>query len=122
MIKFLRNLKILPRWVIIILDLMIIAFSALLGYLLRFNFSIPDLVKNDFLEGVAIYTGLGVVSIFATNSYKGIIRYTGLQDGARIFYMVILNLALVCLTNLLYYYNLRINLIPYYVVFIAFLA
>ncbi len=122
MIKFLRNLRILPRWVIIIIDLMILAFSSLLGYLLRFNFSYTDLIKNNFLDGIAIYVGLGLFSILVTNSYKGIIRYTGLQDGARIFYMVILNLSLVCLTNLLYYYNLRVNLIPYSVVFITFLA
>ncbi len=122
MIKFLRNLRILPRWVIITIDLMIISFSSLLGYLLRFNFSITDLDRYDFLYGIGIYAGLGLLSILVTNSYKGIIRYTGLQDGARIFYMVILNLALVCLTNLLYYYNLRVNLIPYSVIFITFLA
>ncbi len=122
MIKFLRNLRILPRWVIITIDLMIISFSCLLGYLLRFNFSITDLDKYDFLYGIGIYTGLGIMSILITNSYKGIIRYTGLQDGARIFSMVILNLILVCITNLLYYYNFRINLIPYSVIFITFLA
>jgi FlaA1/EpsC-like NDP-sugar epimerase len=57
-----------------------------------------------------------------TDSYKGIIRYTGLQDGARIFYTVMLNLGLVCSINLIYYYNFQANLIPYSVVIISFLA
>ncbi|HEY8935660.1 MAG TPA: nucleoside-diphosphate sugar epimerase/dehydratase [Cyclobacteriaceae bacterium] len=57
-----------------------------------------------------------------TNSYRGIIRYTGLQDGARIFSMLVLNLALVCSINLIYYYNFQLNVVPYSVICISFLA
>jgi len=121
-VKLIRNLRILPRWVIIFIDLSFVAFSCILAYLLRFNFNMDDLAVNHYWQGTLLYTGLGLISILITNSYKGIIRYTGLEDGGRIFYMVILNMGLVSLTNLLFYYNLRHNIIPYSVVLIAFLS
>lgn len=121
-IEFVQNLKILPRWVIIFIDLFFIGFSCILGYLLRFNFNTTDFAANNYWEGTALYLALALVSILITNSYKGIIRYTGLEDGARIFYMVILNMVLVALTNLIYYYNYKENIIPYSVILITFLS
>ncbi|MFZ6014000.1 MAG: polysaccharide biosynthesis protein [Bacteroidota bacterium] len=121
-VKLIHNLKILPRWVIIFIDFCFIFLSAIIGYLLRFNFSYKDLLVNQFWNGLGLCSACGLISIISTNSYKGIIRYTGLQDGVRIFYMVILNLFLVCVVNLVYFYNFSVNLIPYSVVFISFLA
>ncbi len=121
-IKFIRNLRILPRWVIIFIDLFFISFSSLLGYLLRFNFSLPDLVQYNFEGGILLYAVCGFLAIFLTNSYKGIIRYTGIQDGARIFAMTFLNGTLVCALNLVSYYNNQGNLIPYSIVFISLLS
>ncbi len=121
-VKFIRNLRILPRWVIIFIDITLISFSSLLGYLLRFNFSAPDLEHNNFGAGILLYATCGLISITITNSYKGIIRYTGIQDGARIFAMTTLNGALVAASNMIFYYNNRGNIIPYSVVFISLLS
>jgi FlaA1/EpsC-like NDP-sugar epimerase len=108
--------------VIIFIDLIAIAFSSLLGYLLRFNFSVHDLMENNFLYGIVVQILTALVAIVATNSYKGIIRYTGIQDGVRIFYMLILNLTFILGLNVVYFYNFKINLIPYSVILITFLA
>jgi FlaA1/EpsC-like NDP-sugar epimerase len=121
-IKYIYNLKLLPRWVIITIDLGIIACSAVLGYLLRFNFSIVELIKNQFLFGVITHTVIGFIAIITTNSYRGIIRYTGIQDGVRIFYMLVLSHAVVACSNLIYYYNVKMNIMPYSVILISFLA
>ena len=123
--RFLRsmyNLKLLPRWVIIVIDIAFIAFSALLGYCLRFNFNINDIINIHFLNGVILYTSCGLISIVVTSSYKGIIRYTGVQDGVRIFYMLILNVALVTLVNFVFRFRSTFHLIPYSVILISFLA
>ena len=117
-----RRLKILPRWVIVALDLAIVGFSAFIGYLLRFNFAAEDLVRHNFLRGIAIYTACGFLAIMVTNSYKGIIRYTGVQDGARIILMLGLNTVFTCAINLVSYYNLSGNIIPYSVILISFLS
>lgn len=118
----LRRLKILPRWVIILIDCSFILFSTLTGFLLRFNFSTVDLQVNRFELGIAIYTACGFVSIIATGSYRGIIRYTGLQDGVRIFFMLLLNVALVVAINAITYFTGGNFIIPFSVVFISLLS
>jgi FlaA1/EpsC-like NDP-sugar epimerase len=118
----LRRLKILPRWVIIVFDCSFILFSALTAYLLRFNFSVDDLEVNHFQQGLLIYTTCGFLSIIATGSYRGIIRYTGLQDGVRIFFMLLLNVGLVIAINLVTRFTSGSYIIPFSVVFISLLS
>ena len=121
-VKLVRNLRILPRWVIIFIDLFFISFSAFLGYLLRFNFSGEELYRYRFQEGVLIYVVCGFISILLTGSYRGIIRYTGLQDGVRIFFMVVLNSLLVISINIFFGFSNLGNIVPYSVVLIALLS
>ncbi len=122
LVKLVRNLRILPRWVIIFIDLFFISFSAFLGYLLRFNFSSEDLLRYRFHEGVLIYVFCGFISILLTGSYRGIIRYTGLQDGVRIFFMVVLNFLLVISINIFFSFSNLGNIVPYSVVLITLLS
>ncbi len=118
-VKFIRNLKILPRWVIVLIDLTLIIFSALLGYLLRFNFHFADVEVSRFEKGIAAYALCGLAAILITKSYNGIVRYTGIQDGVRISYMILVNLLFVSILNLINFYNYQNNIIPYSVVFIT---
>lgn len=62
------------------------------------------------------------MAILITGSYKGIIRHTGLQDGARIISMVFINAVLASIANLIYHYNYQVNLVPYSVIAISFLS
>jgi FlaA1/EpsC-like NDP-sugar epimerase len=121
-IKWVYNLRILPRWVIILIDLVFIGFSTVLAYLLRFNFDVDDILKNNFGSGIALSVVCGLISIIVSGSHQGIVRYTGIQDGVRIFFTVILNSVLVCGVNLVYFSNTTDNLIPYSVVLISYLA
>lgn len=121
-IKWIYNLRILPRWVIIVIDLSFIAFSTALAYLLRFNFVIEDIIRIRFSLGISLSAITGVISILVTSNYKGIVRYTGIQDGVRIFFTVVFNSILLCTIDLIYFTNFGINLIPYSVVLISFLA
>lgn len=117
-----RKLKILPRWVIILIDCGVIVVSALVGYFLRFNFSVSELIQSRFEQGVIVYAICGLLSILITGSYKGIIRYTGLQDGVRIFFMLILTIILVSLVNMLSRVLIGNYLVPFSVVFIGLLC
>lgn len=121
-IKWVYNLRILPRWVIIVIDLAFIGLSAAIAYLLRFNFDLEDIRLNNFISGGILTILCGFLSIIITGSYQGIIRYAGIQDGVRIFFMVVLNSLLICGINLFYSYQVAGNLIPYSVVLISFLA
>ena len=120
--SFLRDLRILPRWVILCIDLLILAISCLISYLLRFNFSLTDVVANQFLSGIALYVFCGLMAILLTESYKGIIRFTGLQDGVRIIYMIVMCSIFAVASNLFCYSNQIKNIIPYSVLLISLLC
>lgn len=121
-LKAIYGLKILPRWVIILIDLVIIGLSCILAYLLRFNFSIVDVLNHNFYASVALTITVGLLAATLTSSYKGIVRYTGIQDGVRIFYMLIIHLGVLSGINLIHYYNFQRNFTPYAIIFISFLA
>lgn len=89
---------------------------------MRFNFSLAELEHSNFLNGTLFYTVAGALSILLTSSYKGIIRYTGLQDGVRIIVMVFINAIFVTFGNLVFFYNGYGNVVPYSVIIISFLS
>lgn len=117
--NFIKGLKILPRWIIILIDIFISVGSALLGFLLRFNFELMSF--PNYWKGVIIYLAASVLSIFLTQSYAGIIRYTSIQDGTRVVYATLLITLLVSLANFIaeFYFSLGF-LLPFSVVIIAF--
>lgn len=118
MVNFFNSLRILPRWIIILLDLVIIANASFLAYLLRFNFQLSDLEKHQFQFGIGVYLICALLASFFTKSYAGIIRYTGLQDGVRLMYAILLTSLMIVAVNLGYYYNIGSNLIPFSVILI----
>ena len=122
LVRSIRNLKILPRWVIVFIDLTIIYFSCFFAYVLRLNFSLADIERSNIVEGTLLYTFFGLAAIIITGSYKGIIRYTGLQDGVRILVMVLLNTLICGAVNMLSLYNRQANLVPYSVIVISFFS
>ena len=81
-----------------------------------------DLLRYRFQEGIMVYASCGLVAIIITGSYRGIIRYTGLQDGVRIFYMVVLNFVLAVLINIFFVNSLDYYFVPYSVILISFLS
>ena len=120
--RFIKRLIILPRWIIIIIDLFIISFSVAAGYALRFNFSYTDILLHNPLLGLTVCVFTALVSIVMTKSYAGIIRYTSLEDGIRLLYTSVIGFTLTGVLNLIYHYNAKTNLIPYPVLFISFFA
>jgi FlaA1/EpsC-like NDP-sugar epimerase len=115
MFNKIKTLNVLPRWIIIVIDLLIFAFSALAGYLLRLNFSITALYEYDFIRGMLIFTISGLISSLLTRSFAGIIRYTGIQDTIRVLYANLITLGLVTTIN-----TLSVNTLPYSITLIAF--
>lgn len=118
--ELIDRLKILPRWVIVLIDLTIIAGSVALAYLLRFNFILQDAIAQNLFIGVWVAVLCGMLAISFTRSYAGIVRYTGIQDGIRIFYTTVLLSIFLAFCNLVYHYNQQDNLLPYSVILISF--
>jgi FlaA1/EpsC-like NDP-sugar epimerase len=114
-----NRLTILPRWVIIIIDVFIIAMATLLGYLLRFNFELSHMAQFNPLDGIILTTISGLLAIVLTRSYAGIVRYTGVEDGLRIMAASLMGICFAALTNLIYHYFTAKNIIPYSVLLIS---
>ncbi|MFZ9981935.1 MAG: polysaccharide biosynthesis protein [Cyclobacteriaceae bacterium] len=120
--ELISRLTILPRWIIICLDLITFIFSFLLGFLLRFNFDLSEVERYLLFSYLPVVFSLFLFSTLITRNYSGIVRYTGIEDAVRIFYTCTLNLGLLFLINLLWHYNSGKVLIPASVLIIASLT
>lgn len=118
--SIINKLTILPRWIIIVIDLVIIFFSGLLSYLIRFNFNWNEAGSFKPFLGLSVILISSLTSIMITQSYKGIVRYTSIDDGIRLLKTSFINVIILGLLNLLYYYNTSKNFIPYSVIAISF--
>ncbi len=117
MISKIKTLNVLPRWIIVFIDLVVFSVSALAAYLLRLNFLIDQLYEFDFVRGILIFTISGFIASLLTRSFAGIIRYTGIQDTIRVLYANLVTLIIVFAVN-----YLSENSLPYSVALIAFLV
>ncbi|MCX7638438.1 MAG: polysaccharide biosynthesis protein [Cyclobacteriaceae bacterium] len=118
--SLINRLTILPRWVIIIIDLTVISLSTLLAYFLRFNFNWSIIVKYDPFLGIFLNAVCGFSALLLTRSYAGIVRYTGVEDGFRIIYSTAISLTMAFTVNFIHFYSSGKNIIPYSVLFISF--
>jgi FlaA1/EpsC-like NDP-sugar epimerase len=116
--RVISQLTILPRWVIVGLDFLVLIFASSLGYALRFNFSFQEIQNFHPIFGICMLATGGVVASLVTKSYAGIVRFTGIDDAVKIFFTSLLNLSFIAVLNLIYYYNTVKNLIPYSVIII----
>ena len=119
--KLLLKIKILPRWIIIIIDIIILFFSSLLAYILRFNFDYSRLGSFDVNKGILIFVLLCFISSLFSRSYAGIVRYTGMQDAGRIFGTISVGTFLTFLANYINYKVTGEYLIPLSIIIIAFI-
>lgn len=113
--RSISTLNVLPRWIIVLIDLVIYSLAALVGYLLRLNFNVESLYAYNFLQGIIIFTLAGLISSLVTRSFAGIIRYTGIQDTLRVLYASLLTLVIALGIN-----SISENAIPYSIAAIAF--
>ncbi len=122
MIKFIQSLHILPRWIILIIDLFILSFSLALAYLLRFDFVLEGFALDSMAKGFPMFLLVNLAAILITQSYAGIIRHTGLQDGYRIAYTTTLGIIFTLIVNYVYLFISGQTMIPLGVIIIAYLA
>lgn len=119
-ILFQRNM---PRWVIFFIDIGICLFSLVLAYLVRFNFSIPQVEIDAFPIVFSLVLGLRALSFYFSKIYQGIVKYTGSKDSQRIFITISIGSLLFILVNVL---NANfINgkyLIPFSIIIIDYMA
>lgn len=103
----------LPRWSILIIDLIICAFSLTLAFFLRFNFKdIPPEDLKNLPYDYAILLSIRAISFIISKTYKGVVRYTGSRDSMRILAVVILGSVLMFVANAITYFTIGYFIIP----------
>jgi len=73
-----------PRWIVLLIDLVMVAIGISIAYLLRFDFSIPE---EEIINLPRVYTliiGVRLASFLAAKIPWAIIRYTSQLDALRI--------------------------------------
>ncbi|HHL51998.1 MAG TPA: polysaccharide biosynthesis protein [Flammeovirgaceae bacterium] len=115
------NIRILPRWIIVVIDLGLTLLAASLAYLLRFNFDLVAVYNSTFYTGILVFVGVNLLASLATGLYAGIIRYTGLEDGLRVVSTTGLATLLATALNMLFIMRADRGLMPFSVIIIAFL-
>lgn len=110
----------LPRWSILVIDLIICAFSLTLAFFLRFNFkSIPENELANFPMVYTVVLTVRFIAFFFSKTYKGVVRYTGSRDATRIFVVVLASSAVLFVINIITrQFILGYYLIPHSVVVI----
>lgn len=117
---FQRNM---PRWVIFFIDMGICLFSLILAYLVRFNFSIPQIEIEAFPLVFSIILGIRALSFFLSKTYQGIVKYTGSKDSQRIFIVLSLGSIAFVLVNVINYNFINKTFpIPFSIIIIDYMA
>ncbi len=96
-IQFFKGLKIVPRWLIYILDLSVATAALFISFLLLNNLWISNLNWALILDSILLTNGINSVVFAALRTYRGIVRYTGFQDAVRIFISVCLSVSVLFL-------------------------
>lgn len=77
------KIRILPRWLVFLLDLFLVCFCLFLSRMLKLNFDWDDVdVGLRFMMSVVFV--LNAILFYLFKSYSGIIRYTNLEDASRL--------------------------------------
>jgi FlaA1/EpsC-like NDP-sugar epimerase len=113
----------IPRWLILLIDVLICAFSVVLAYMLRFNFTLPETDAHDMPYVVAYMVGIRFISFLIAKTYTGIIQYSSTSDALRIIIVTTIGSLFFVATDLISYFFIgKINFIPYSIIIIDFIT
>lgn len=114
------KIKILPKWIIFCIDAAILAFSGIAAYFIRSNFDLVSLEEHEIWRGSLIYSMLGLIVMYFTKTYQGIVRYTAMRDGINLLRSIAMLGILVFIVNQLFINFVGLNqIMPISVVIIA---
>jgi FlaA1/EpsC-like NDP-sugar epimerase len=110
--KIYRN-HTLPRWLVLLVDLLLVYFSFLIAYMLRFNFLFYSFEISTAFKQAFIVTFLYAIFMIVFKSYSGMIRHTTIRDTYKIIVTAFFALTILFAITLLqriYGWNLVFNI------------
>lgn len=98
--------RITPRWVILSIDLVLVFFSLIIAYLIRFDVvNIPfDEELDIFLNGLPVFLVIRGICFFTFKIHTSILRHTGSQDVKRVIYAMLSGTFLLAVYSVIKFY------------------
>ncbi len=97
---FLRHSDVIvSRWIVVLIDLLLLNLAIILANILRFDFVFAALTEYHIFMQMLAVTLLGGLSLLLTSTHKGLIRHTSQFDLIRIVKAVTIALMLLASTN-----------------------
>jgi len=112
-----------PRWSVFLVDALIVVFSILTAYMLRFNFNIPANEWEDFKFAFWVIFAIRILSFLIAKMHSGIIQYTSTRDATRIFIVLAIGSLIFVVSNIISLQtSLMRHLIPYSIIILEFIT
>jgi FlaA1/EpsC-like NDP-sugar epimerase len=77
--------KVVPRWMIMILDLLIVTWSFSSSYLIVHRFEFVNILRGFFFSYTSLYIAIAALVMYVMRIHTGLIRYSNTRDMLRIF-------------------------------------
>ncbi|MGB7395597.1 MAG: nucleoside-diphosphate sugar epimerase/dehydratase [Pricia sp.] len=78
------------KWLVLLIDVCMIAISFVLSYLIRFNLTLDFEIEKLFIQ-LPIISLIALAAFVFTGSHKGVVRHTGVRDVYNIFNAICLS-------------------------------
>ena len=111
----------ISRWIILVLDLVLVAIAFAGAHLLRFDFEIyPDDNYRYFQPGIFLLFSLRLSFFFLFRTYAGVVFHTSIEDARRLFYALLGPTFILLVFNAVGYGDKEAFLLPYSIILIEF--
>jgi FlaA1/EpsC-like NDP-sugar epimerase len=112
-----------PRWIVLLIDLAIVAAGISIAYLLRFDFAVPQSEIDAFPLVFSLIIGIRLISFLLAKIPWAIVRYMSQRDAVRILVIITAGTVLFFLINqVTHRFITHTYVIPHSIIFIEFLA
>ena len=74
-----RAQKYTSKWIVLVIDLLVVAVTFVFSYLVRFNLTLNFDIDKLLLQ-LPVILVIGLLAFLVTGSYKGVIRHTGVRS------------------------------------------
>lgn len=116
-----------PRWIVIVIDLMLSAFGLLFAYLIRFDIKADEAVIAEewaiLSKSIGVFFAVKFLIFYTFRIHKGLVRHTSTEDLRRIFLASVMSSMTFFLLGMVRFYFVdEYYLLPMSVLLIEFLA
>lgn len=96
------NLGFLPRWLVLLMDIIIVLFSGITTYFLLKGIKLTYIPPNYLLYALALYFSINIFFFWMFRTYSGIIRHSSFIDAVKIFFAQLCTLVTLVSVNFVF--------------------